>query len=184
MSFSDIINNILGNDWVQAIINILGTTATGIIIGLWVRLKNKLLERDNGAAKTISEFKKAYKELSDFNKEMAVSYKALQDQNQKLVEGLAAVGNVVSIAFLNTKAIDAETKIKISGAVSVLSNLGVDMQAANAVVDSLNAAAEVAVATVEKIKEEQQVVSDESSEKAADTEAKSYDIYNQILADE
>lgn len=184
MSFSDIINNIFGNDWVQALVNIFGTAAMGVIVGLWVKLKNKLMERDDNSGKVIKKVEGCFEDVYKLTKELVKCNKELQDQNAKLLEGLSAVGNVVSIAFLNTKAIDAETKIKISDAVSVLSKLGVDVQAAKAVVESLNTAAEIAVATVEEIKENQQIVANESSEQAADTEAKSYDLYNQILADE
>ena len=184
MSFSDVVNNILGNNWVQALIQVLGTAATGVVIGLWTRLKKKLLDNENNNANTIKKIINLCGELYTINQELVESNKELASQNKNIVEGLAAVGNIVSISFLNTKAIDAETKVKISGAVDILSKLGVDMEATQVVVEGINKAAEVAVATVEKIKEEQQEVSEESAEKAIDTEAKSYDLYNQILADE
>lgn len=184
MSFSDIINNILGNNWVQALIQVLGTAATGIIIGLWARLKKKLLDNDLVNSANVKKVIDVCNDLYARNQELIKTNKELVAQNKKIAEGLAAVGNIVSISFLNTKAIDAETKIKISGAVDALSKLGVDMEATQVVVEGINKAAEVAVAAVEKIKEEQQEVSEESTEKAIDTEAKSYDLYNQILADE
>lgn len=184
MSFSDIINNIFGQDWLQAALNIIETSAAGIIIALWAKLRKKVVENnDNVSAffKNITELKVKINDLRNDNNELCKSNEQLQEQNKKLMEGISALGEIISISFYSSKAISTDAKIKIVEATSSLKKLGFDVQKAAEAIASIDETPEVTVEQVEQIKEEQQVVAVESLEKAEDTESKSYDIYNQIL---
>ena len=184
MSFSDIINNIFGQNWLQAALHIIETSAAGIIIALWAKLRKRFVEGNDNVASFVKSITELKNKISDLKNDNATLYKfneQLQEQNAKLIEGISALGEMLSVSFYSSKAITSGAKVKIVEATAALKKLGFDVQKAVDQIEEVAKTPEVTVEEVEQIQEEQQVVAVESIEKAEDTEAKSYDIYNQIL---
>ena len=175
MDFTEFIKNIIGSSWLSNIKDVLVVVSATLLTIISKKNKSKLdittISNNTHLSKIAKKTEDVIGEVDNLLNEV----KELKSNNEKLMEGFKALSEVISISFLESKAINSDTKLKIVSAVDTLKKSGFEVTKADVVLDN----------TVDEIKQEQEIaeeINKKAELKAEDTNQKSLELYNEILS--
>ena len=184
MNFGDLMNNIFGAEWLGTFTQILSGIVMIVLSALFAKLKTKLINSENKSAKTIGGFLEENVKINNKLDSVEQLTKEQKEQNQLTTDAVVDLCNIVCLGFLDSKSVNAETKLAISKVLGNLQAVGVDVNKINETVQHATEAASLTVEKVNEIKEHVEKVVETSTEAAEGIKEASLDVYNQILANE
>ena len=166
MNFSELMNNILGAEWVANLVQ--------IVLGVFsLYLSNKLAKLKS----TTDEFEK---EVKDIVGKVSNVYQ----QNATVINALTKLGEIVATGFLDSRGVTAQSKAVIGNILTQLKEAGVDITHIKNTVENALSDGKLTVEEVNTIKDEILEFAKESTQSAKDIVQQSQDIYNEILKHE
>lgn len=184
MSFSDIIQSILGffkEDWVQTIVGIFYTGGGAAVITTYLKLRNKYKGVVNNTSADTSKINNNVGKIAHEQEAIKKDQEEIQKELKVLTQAITALGNIISSVFVDSKAVTRDTKISISKSIAKLEQIGLDMEVTSDVKKAIEAANIVAKEVVDEIIEEHKTSAQEEQSIAEGTEEKAYEVYNKIL---
>lgn len=178
MSFGEMIQSILGNPTFKTIMDTVALIGSIIAVLLHKSSNTKFKTTDVSVTTNTKEVKKLQTEIVELkttNNQLKKQNQVMTEEMEQIIEGISALGNIISTAFMGSKAISENAKLNMCQYVSKLKDLGFDVK------EGVKEVAETAVEVVNEIKEIIEQESKENTEKAEDTKQQSLDLYNQIL---
>jgi hypothetical protein len=178
MDFGEMIQSILGNPTFKTIMDTVALIGSVIAVFLHKSSNTKFKTTDVSVTTNTIEVKKLQTEISELkttNNQLKKQNQVMSEEMEQIIEGLSALGNIISTAFMGSKAISENAKLNMCQYVSKLKDLGFDVK------EVVKEVTETTVEIVNEIKEIIEQESKENTEKAEDTKQQSLDLYNQIL---
>lgn len=189
MTFIEAVKNIVNSEWFQAATSILYPVISFIFIILVNVLKNKLAKVTNDTDSNISQIFSSIKNVVSDSTVTNKKIEELKQQNEDMkvaVQSTTAVSTalleILSSVYMQSKAVDKDTKELIGKVMCDAKNLGLKVDdVINKMAEQNKNTIEAGAEIVEKIQEKINENVDSSSTQAKDTEQEALSLYNDLI---
>lgn len=178
MNFGEMIQSILGSPTFKTVMDTVALIGGVIAVFLHKSSNTKFKTTDVSVTTNTKEVKKLQTEVVELkatNNQLKKQNQVMAEEMEQVIEGISALGNIITTAFMGSKAISEKAKLDMCKYVSQLGELGFSVK------EVVKEITETAVEVVNEIKETLDKESEENIKKAEDTNQQSLDLYNQIL---